>query len=177
MEAMRMSTKLTSGAMVPEFTLPRAGGGEVRIGGRRDAWQLLIVYRGRHCPLSRLYLDRLDSLADEFGRLNVEILVVTADPRDQAEADMQEFGWRFPLGYDLTVASMRSLGTYVSAPLPHETDRPFSEPGLFAVAPSGIARIIAISTSPFVLPDLDSLLNGLTFIQKRDYPPRGTLEE
>lgn len=170
-----MTTKLRSGSPVPEITVPRAGGGELRIGGARECWQLLIVYRGRHCPPSKRFLGRLNDMVDDFAARDTEIIAVSADAGDQAEADLQEFGWRFPLGYDLGVDSMRALGTYISAPRPQETDRPFSEPGLFVITPTGHAQIIDISNAPFSMPDLDNLLTGLIFIQNRGYPPRGTL--
>lgn len=170
-----MSSKLASGAAVPELTVSRAGGGDIRIGGPRDDWQLVVVYRSRHCPVSKKYLERLDGLFDEFAERGIEVVVVSADDRDQAEADAKEYGWRFALGYDLSIDMMRTLGVYISEPRPQETDRPFAEPALFAIAPDGIAQIIEISNAPFALPDLDGLLTGLTFIQNRNYPPRGTM--
>ena len=40
--------------------------------------------------------------------------------------------------------------------------------------PQGRLQIIDISNAPFARPDLDGLLNGLKFIQEKDYPIRGT---
>ena len=172
-----MGTKLKSGSMFPEFTLPMVGGSGIRIGGEHDRWQLVIVYRGRHCPLSKRYLGRLNDMIGAFAEHGIEILVVSADWHEQAEADVQEFGWRFAVGYDLTVEQMRSLGTFISEPqVLEQTDRPFSEPGLFAIRPDGTVHIIHISNSPFSLPDLDNLLAGLAFIRRRNYPLDGTME-
>ena len=58
---------------------------------------------------------------------------------------------------------------------PQETDRPFPEPAIFAVNPSGQAQIIDISNAPFSRPDLDNLLTGMKFVREKDYPIRGTL--
>ncbi len=71
---------------------------------------------------------------------------------------------------------MRRLGLYVSEPRsPQETDRPFPEPGLFVINPDHQLQIIDVSNAPFARPDLASLLDGLKFIQDKDYPIRGTL--
>ena len=54
-----MSEKITSGGPLPELDLPLAGGGEVHLGGgkdnRRDGWQMIVVYRGLHCPICKKY--------------------------------------------------------------------------------------------------------------------------
>ena len=172
-----MSHKLTAGNSVPQFKLSRAGGGFVDIGGARDAWQLIVVYRGRHCPMCKRFLGALNGRFDEIAGRNIEIVAISADPSDRAEADIQEFGWRFSVGFDMSLDDMRALGTYISEPTsPQETDRPFSEPALFLLTPQGIAQIIEIVNSPFLQPDLAVLVNGIRFIQDRDHPPRGTLE-
>jgi hypothetical protein len=71
---------------------------------------------------------------------------------------------------------MRDLGLYLSEPRsPPETDRPFAEPGLFAINPDGRLQIIDISNAPFARPDLTAILNGLKVVQERQSPVRGTL--
>lgn len=70
---------------------------------------------------------------------------------------------------------MRQLGLYISEPRsPQETDRPFSEPGLFVVNPQGLVHIVDVSNAPCVRPDLKGVLNGINFIKERGYPIRGT---
>lgn len=44
-----MSNKIQAGAKMPEFDLPKVGGGSVRIGGE-GRWQMVVVYRGKHAP-------------------------------------------------------------------------------------------------------------------------------
>jgi peroxiredoxin len=46
-----MPTKLKAGAAMPQMKLAKVGGGTAEIGGRRDKWQVVVVYRGRHCPI------------------------------------------------------------------------------------------------------------------------------
>ena len=73
---------------------------------------------------------------------------------------------------------MKSLGLYISNPRSEaETDRPFSEPGLFVINASNQVQLIDISNAPFVRPELNAIINGLAFIRNPDnqYPIRGTL--
>lgn len=137
-------------------------------------WRALIVYRGRHCPLCKTYLNSLNEMLGEFEAAGISVSTVSADGREKAEAEAQECGWKFPVGYDLSVDEMRQLGIYISEPRsPQETDRPFAEPALFVLNPDGKAQIIDISNAPFARPDLKSLLKGIRFVIDKDYPIRG----
>lgn len=165
--------RITPGSLMPTISLPTVGGGEVMLGGE-GRWQVAIVYRGRHCPLCRKYLKQLGSLLEGFGGIGAEVIAVSGDPKDRAEEEAKEEGWRFPVACELSQDQMRQLSLYISEPRsPQETDRPFSEPGLFVTNPQGRLQIIDISNAPFARPDLESLLNGLKFIQDKDYPIRG----
>ncbi|MDI1342563.1 MAG: redoxin domain-containing protein [Pseudolabrys sp.] len=114
---------------------------------------------------------------DQFKEANIEVFAISGDPREKAEAEAQEEGWRFAVGYGLTLDQMRKLGLYISEPRsPQETDRPFPEPGLFVINRDGKVQIVDISNAPFARPDLAGLLKGLKFIQDKEYPIRGTLE-
>jgi peroxiredoxin len=173
-KTMNDSTKMNAGAPFPVMAWPRVGGGEISIDAT-SGWRLLVAYRGRHCPLCKRYLKTLDGLLDEFNNAGVSVMAVSADTKEKAESDVAEQGWRFPVGYGLTVDQMRTLGLYVSEPRsPQETDRHFAEPGLFAINPEGTAQIIDVSNAPFARPDLNGVLSGLKFIREKAYPIRGT---
>jgi hypothetical protein len=87
---------------------------------------------------------------------------------------VEEHGWRFPVGYDLTPEQMRELGLYVSDPRSaDETDRQFAEPGVFVINGEGRTQIVDISNAPFARPELRSLLDGLIFVKALGYPIRG----
>lgn len=172
---MPQAMKLAAGATFPAITVPRLGGGEIAPAAM-EGWRLLVVYRGKHCPLCKPYLGTLDKLLEEFAAAGVAVLAVSADPEEKAAADLAEHGWRFPLGFGLTVAQMQALGLYVSNPRsPQETDRPFSEPGLFLLNPEGQVHLIDISNAPFARPDLAGIARGAKRIQEMNYPIRGTL--
>jgi len=167
--------KLQAGSAMPAITVAKVGGGEIEIGTTKG-WQMVVVYRGKHCPICRRYLKGLDGLLDEFRAAGTEVVAVSADPREKAEFEAAEAGWRFAVGYGLSPQQMQQLGLYISVPRsPQETDRPFPEPGLFVVNPAGQAHIIDVSNAPFARPDLQGVLNGLKFVQEKNYPIRGTM--
>jgi peroxiredoxin len=171
---MSTTQKLSAASMVPAIGVPKVGGGEIAI-GKPGAWQMVVVYRGKHCPICRTYLKSLDGLYDEFRAGGTEVVAISGDPKEKAESEAAEEGWRFPVGYGMTPDQMRTLGLYISEPRsPQETDRSFPEPGLFVINPLGQAHIIDISNAPFTRPDLRGVLNGLKFIKERSYPIRGT---
>lgn len=141
-----------------------------------SGWRILVVYRGRHCPLCKKYFAALNTMQDDLRAVGISTVAVSADPEEKAAADVAEFGWTFPVGFGLSVAQMRQLGLYISEPRsPQETDRPFSEPGLFVINPAGHIQIIDISNAPFARPDLAMVLNGIKFAIEKNYPIRGTL--
>lgn len=171
-----ISQKVKAGSEMPRLSLPRAGGGAVKVGDSAK-WQLVVVYRGKHCPICRTYLKTLDGLLEQFNSADVEVIAISGDPKEKAESELNEEAWRFAVGYDLRPDQMRQLGLYISEPRsPQETDRPFAEPGLFVINPQGRIQVVDVSNAPFARPELGGLLKGLKFIQERQYPIRGTLD-
>ncbi len=172
-----MSEKISAGSDMPEFDLPLVGGGKAHIGGAREKYQLVVVYRGKHCPVCKRYLGGLNDLRQTYADVNAEIVVISGDPEDKAKADVDEFGWAFDVGYGLSQDQMRKLGLYISEPRSEkETDRPFPEPGVFVVNPEGKVQVVDISNAPWARPDLARLANGLKYLQDNEgYPIRGTL--
>jgi len=141
-----------------------------------QGWRLLVVYRGRHCPLCARYLKTLDGLMDRFAASGIGVYTLSADPEERARAHQAEAGWRFPVGYGMSLEQMRQLGLYVSEPRSaQETDRLFAEPGAFVVNAEGRLQIVDISNAPFARPDLEGLLSGIEFACAKGYPIRGTL--
>ena len=170
-----MPTTLAAGAAFPAMTLPRAGGGSVRLGGERESWQVIVVYRGRHCPICNRFLHKLEELKPRFATLKAEVVAVSADTEAQAASTLKDWELSLDIAYDLTTEQMRAWGLYVSEPLENDgVGHDFPEPALFVLDPTGRAHIIEVSNAPFVRPDLDGIANGLGFIQAKAFPIRGT---
>ena len=170
---------LTAGEAFPQQQVDLLGGGTLTLGQPRGGhdWQMVVVYRGAHCPICKKYLAQLDGMTADFTALGVDVVAVSGDPEDKAQRMAEEADVGLAIGYGLSVAQMRALGLYVSAPRsPQETDRPFPEPGLFVINGQGAVQIVDVSNAPFARPDLAMVLNGLRFIRDKDYPVRGTFD-
>ena len=169
-----MTDKPRVGAPVGPMDIETLDNGTVSIGQSKDRWTMVFVYRGRHCPRCKRFLNKLsDALADWTEYMDV--LVVSADTQQKAQLDKEEFGWQFDLGYGLTEGQMRALGLYVSDPLSEaETTDRFAEPGAFGIRPDGTLMLVDISNGPAARPDLEELLDGMKFNITNNRPVRGT---
>ena len=170
--------RMDAGSPFPNISVARLGGGEVSLAtpeGGHD-WRLVIVYRGKHCPICTRYLTGLKEMIADFNNEGIDVVAVSGDPEEKAAAQMDEIDPNFTVGYGLAIEQMQQLGLFISHPRsPKETDRPFSEPGLFVINDAGAAQIIDISNAPFARPELGAILNGIKFIRNPEnhYPVRG----
>jgi peroxiredoxin len=169
-----MTRKLHPGEPMPAFEVERLGGGTVKVGGA-GRWQLVVVYRGKHCPICKTYLQSLEAQKAELAKLSTEIVALSADPREKAAAHIAELGLTVPVGYGLTLDQMRTLGLYISNPRDAtETDRPFAEPGIFVVNPDGVLQAVDRSNAPWLRPEIAMIVRGINTVQTRFPQIRGT---
>ena len=61
-------------------------GGKIELGAPTGRWQMIVVYRGKHCPVSKNYLASLQQIYYELDELGVEVIAVSGDGRERAEA-------------------------------------------------------------------------------------------
>ena len=171
-----MSTaKPNVGAPIEITSFPLLGSDDaMMIGQQKDRWTMLFVYRGKHCPRCKRFLNKLNASLPAWKEV-LDVIVVSSDTQEKAAADKEEFGWDFDLCYGMTEAQMRSLGLYVSSPLSDaETTGLFAEPGAFGIRPNGTLMLVDISNGPAARPDLEELLDGMKFNIDNDRPERGT---
>ncbi|WP_209835557.1 peroxiredoxin-like family protein [Ruegeria sp. HKCCE3926] len=173
--------KLAAGAPFPVSKIARLGGGDLTLGKPSEGfdWQMIVVYRGKHCPYCSRYLQELEPLVPRLNGIGIDVAAVSADSLDRAEPHIAKLGINLTIGYDLSIAQMKSLGLYISEPRSDaESPRPFAEPGLFIINGDGTLQVTDISNGPFVRPHLETLVGGLEFIRNPDnnYPIRGMLE-
>jgi len=171
--------KIEAGAIFPDLMAQSVDGSTIDIGkptGHND-WKMVVVYRGRHCPLCTKYLNQLEDYKQNLHDINVDLVAVSGDSKEQLEEHLDRLQVSFPLLYGLTIEQMQTLGLYISNPRSEkETDQPFAEPALFVVNNKGQVQVVDISNNPFVRPELDALVSGLKWIRdpSNDYPIRGT---
>ncbi len=173
------TNKLHAGARFPEVQATLLNG-EItplsRPSGDRD-WKLVIVYRGKHCPLCTKYLNELEQHIPSLYAAGVDVIAVSGDSKEQLKSHLEKLNVSFPLAYGLTQEQMQELGLYISVPRSEkETDHNFAEPGLFVINQDGNIQVIDISNNPFIRPSLSELVSGINWIRapENNYPIRGT---
>jgi len=176
--ALTYTNKLHAGSGFPELTATLLSGEQIELGKPQHGadWQLVVVYRGHHCPLCTKYLNQLEGYKPDLLAMGVDVVAVSGDSKEQLRSHLIQLEVSFPLAYRLTLEQMQTLGLYISDPRsPQETDHAFAEPGLFVVNSQGNIQVIDISNNPFVRPELQALVNGLAWIRNPDnnYPVRG----
>ncbi|MCX4026894.1 AhpC/TSA family protein [Endozoicomonas sp. SM1973] len=140
-------------------------------------WKMVVVYRGKHCPLCTKYLNKLENYKQRLQKIGVELVAVSADDKAQLTQHSTELKVSFPIYYGLSIEQMQELGLYISNPRSkQETDHPFAEPGIFVINENGQVHLVDISNGPFARPELDLLVSGIEFIKdpSNNYPIRGT---
>ena len=176
---MMHTDKLHAGAPFPALPVRNLDGETVDISkptGGAD-WHVVLVYRGKHCPMCTRYLNKLEGFIAPLADIGISVAAVSGDSRDQLEAHLEKLDVTFPMHHGLTVEQMQQLGLYVSVPRSEkETDHLFPEPGLFVINADGNVQVVDISNNPFVRPEHETLVSGLTWIRNPDnnYPIRGT---
>ena len=140
-------------------------------------WQMVVVYRGRHCPLCTKFLNSLSGFRQRLLDIGIDLAAVSADSKEQLNEHMDRLDVNFPLFYGLSPEQMQDLGVYISIPRSEkETDHNFAEPGLFVINGDGAVQVVDISNNPFARPDLEVFVSGLEWIRapENNYPIRGT---
>ncbi|MDA7746761.1 peroxiredoxin family protein [Psychromonas sp.] len=176
---MTNSIKLTAGDTFPLTEATSLDGTVVNLGKAHSGadWQMLVVYRGKHCPLCVRYLNLVEEHQEALKAIGVSVTAVSADSKAQLEENMEKLTITFPITYGLTEAQMKKLGLYISAPRSEqETDHNFAEPALFVINAEGTLQAVDISNAPFLRPELGVVVNGLKFVRDQgNYPIRGTV--
>ncbi|MED7788047.1 redoxin domain-containing protein [Francisella sp. 19X1-34] len=174
------TTKLHAGTKFPNIIVKNLNNSSVILGkpAVNTEWQVIIVYRGRHCPLCTKYLNQIETYRKRLLENKVDLVAVSADSKEQLEDHLKNLNIGFPIYYGLTQVQMESLGLYISEPRSaQETDHNFAEPGLFVVNEKNLLHVVDVSNNPFVRPELEALVSGLEWIRdpKNNYPIRGTV--
>ena len=171
--------KLHAGAKFPDIKATLTSGEEVSLSSKREEcdWKMVVVYRGKHCPICTKYLNALEDFKGRLLEQNIDLIAVSADSKSQLDAHLDDLSISCPIAYGLTEDDMKALGLYISEPRSEkETDHNFAEPALFIINGEGRIQICEIANAPFVRPDLEQLVSGLAFIRdpENSYPVRGT---
>jgi peroxiredoxin len=174
------TTALTPRLPVPALNLPLTSGERFVLGAQpAERFDLLVFYRGLHCPICAKYLMELERLAPEFEKRGVGVLAVSSDTAERAQAMAEKIkasGVR--VAHSLSLQTARQWGLSISASrgktsIGIEEPALFSEPGVFLVKPDGTLFYGSTQTMPFARPAFQDLLGAIDFAVANDYPARG----
>jgi peroxiredoxin len=168
-----MTAKPRQAAPPLQFNL--VGGGNWRLGEAKPAaFQMIVAYRGLHCPVCKTYLGELETKLPEFAKRGVDVVAVSMDSRDRAERSKTEWGLNnLKLGCELPEASAREWDLYISKAIREGEPPEFSEPGLFLIKPDGTLFYASRASAPWGRPPLDQILRGIDVATERKMPARG----
>jgi peroxiredoxin len=165
---------------VPPLDVALTAGGRFVLGAPpAERFDLVVFYRGLHCPICTKYLLELERLTPEFASRGVATVAISSDDAERGRqmADkVKASALRF--GYGLGLASAREWGLFISTSRGKTSigvDEPklFSEPGVFLIKPDGSLYYGAVQTMPFARPSFQDLLGAVDFAIAKDYPARG----
>jgi peroxiredoxin len=165
---------------VPSLEFDLLGGGRWSLrDDTPERFNMLVFYRGFHCPICRRYTSELDGMIGEFDKRGVSTVITSNDTQERAQ--MTKDAWGLPklkIGYGVPLEMSRAWGLYVSTSRGKTSagvDEPalFAEPGLFLVKPDKSLYWASISTMPFARPHFPEILQAIDFVISKDYPARG----
>ena len=144
-----------------------------------ERFDMVVFYRGLHCPICMKYLLELERLVPEFEKRGVKVVAVSSDTEERAKAMVEKIKANsLKFAYGLSLKNARQWGLYVSTSrgktsIGIEEPALFSEPGVFLVKPDSTLYYGAVQTMPFARPQFQDLLGAIDFVIANDYPARG----
>lgn len=138
-----------------------------------EAFTMLIVYRGIHCPVCKKYLEELQSKLSKFTAIGVNVIAISSDTEKIAKKTYDDWDIAdIPIGLEFPIEDARKWGLFISKGIKDEPET-FIEPGLFLIRPNQELYGASIQTMPFARPGLDAIIDAIKFIKKENYPARG----
>ena len=143
-----------------------------------DKFIVLLFYRGYHCPVCKAQLKDFEAHYEAYKTAGINLFAISTDNWERANKAQKAWGIeQLPIAYDFSLLMAEKWGLYSSAGRPDSKEpHYFSEPGLFVIQPDGTLYASSIQTMPFTRPEASTLLKGLKYILKNDYPARGEVQ-
>lgn len=166
---------------VPNLIFPTLAHGEFDLSKHAESkFNLIVCYRGLHCPLCTNYLTELSNLSAEFKKRDVSITILSSDSKDRTEQMARKINVNSEIvfGYDLKLSDAKKWGLYISegrgtTSIGIEEPAKFSEPGVFIIKADQTLYYGNTQTMPFARPLFKDLLGAVDFAIAKDYPARG----
>jgi peroxiredoxin len=112
------STMQELGSEAPQFDLPAAQGGQVKLADFADAKGLMVVFMCNHCPYVKHIRTSLADFARDYQDQGISVVAINANdvrshPADSPERmaeEVRNFGYVFPYLYDESQQVARAYG-------------------------------------------------------------------
>lgn len=159
----------------PALEVKLLDGGTWRLADAKPAaFQMIVVYRGLHCPVCKTYLGELEAKLPEFSRRGVDVIAISTDSLDRAQKAKAEWGLgNLRVGCELPIASAREWDLFISRAIRDGEPPEFSEPGLFLTKPDGTLFYASRTSAPWGRPPHDQILRAIDVVTERKMPARG----
>lgn len=146
---------LSVGARAPDFSLPDAGGREIRLSNFRGKLVLLVFYPLDWSPGCSVQLDLYQSELAEFQKRGIQVLAISVDSVYSHGAWAAVRGIGFPL-----LADFRPKGTVAQEYRVLRSRDGFSERALYLIDGGGIIRYSHVSPYIHHVPDIEAIFSA-----------------
>jgi peroxiredoxin len=170
-----MPNTLMPGITAPELRAKKLDGSIWDLSvSEAPSFTMIIFYRGFHCPVCKNYLEKANTLVDQFRENGVSLVAISMDDHQRAQKATTE--WRvsnLEILYGLDVKLAEKWGLWLTSAIKQGEPEIFSEPGLFWILPDQSLYLIEVSNMPFARPDLEILVDKSAAVNN-GYPARGS---
>jgi peroxiredoxin len=178
---------LQTNKQAPAFSHSTSGGSVFTLADQKpDKFTIVIVYRGLHCPLCKMFIKEVEAYYQKSISQGYNIVAISMDPKEKADqfakevaASMDQGDERdvleLPIAYGLTEEEASQWGLYLSSKIEGSGEPAvFTEPGLFVIRPDNTVFMAQVQSAPFTRPSISQLIGGLNYGFENNYPARGT---
>ena len=96
----------------PVLSTKLSDGGTWSLGADKpEGFDMIVVYRGLHCPICKTYLGGLEAKLPEFAKRGVNVIAISTDGQERAGQAKAEWGLtNLRVGYGLPIETAREIG-------------------------------------------------------------------
>lgn len=136
---------------------------------------MIVFYRGLHCPVCKVHLEKLQEEIEEFEDLGTEVICISADSEEDTKQTKEEWDIEdLQMGFEMDIEAGRNWGVYISSAIKKSEPERFFEPAVFLVKSDDLTLYFAnIQSMQFGRPNFSELRRTVKFILRENYPPRG----
>jgi peroxiredoxin len=113
----KFNAKLSVGDAAPEWgELPGDDGKPHALSDFKEAKVLVVLFTGSHCPMTKVYAQRVQTLAARFAEKNVAFVAINVDRKgtDKTASPTAGAAFSFPVLRDVSQQSARAYGATVT---------------------------------------------------------------